>query len=136
VALAETDESIVRANTRSPEGSRRYPRFTPGTGPVGCIYAHFPPAASEPFSQSSARRCIQVRGAPRRYPRDQSGASPLTPRGAVLGKQLKTALVRIDGSGYTQFQLLSERLESSRNAVDARAMTDIGQSRDLLRGGV
>ena len=134
--VAETDESIVRASTRSPEGSCRYPRFTPGAGPVGCTDAHFPPAASEPFSQSSARRCMQVHGAPRRYPRDQPGASPPTPRNAVLDNQLKTALVRIDGSGHAQFQLFSERLESSRNAVDARAMTDIGQSRDLLRGRV
>jgi len=41
--LAETDESIVRASTGSSEGSRRYPRFTPGTGDVRCTHVHFPP---------------------------------------------------------------------------------------------
>jgi len=68
--LAETDESIVRAGTRSPGGSCPYPRFSPGTWAVGCTHVHFPPKATEPVVQSSECQCIYVHGTLWRYPRD------------------------------------------------------------------
>jgi len=40
--LAETNESPVRASTRSPDGSRRCSWFTPGAENVGCTRVHFP----------------------------------------------------------------------------------------------
>jgi len=67
---AETDESIVLARTRSPGGSRPYPRFSPGAGGATCTYLHFPPSAIEAFVQSSARRCMCVHGTLSSYPRE------------------------------------------------------------------
>jgi hypothetical protein len=41
---------------------RRYPRSSPGAWAVGCTHLHFPPKATEPVLQSSARRCMHVHG--------------------------------------------------------------------------
>ena len=60
--LAETDESIVGTSTRSPGGSTRYPRFSPGAKAVGGTHVHLPPRAVEPFMQSSARQCMYMPG--------------------------------------------------------------------------
>jgi hypothetical protein len=68
--LAETDESIPRVGARSPGRSRRYPRFSPGAWAVGCAHLHFPPKATEPVLQSSARQCMCVRGTLWSYPRE------------------------------------------------------------------
>jgi len=67
--VAETDESIVRASTRSPEGSGRYPRFTPGGKAIDCTYLNFPPATPKPIVQASAYRCMHVHCTLRMYPR-------------------------------------------------------------------
>ncbi len=58
--VAETDESITRANTHSPGLSRRYPRFSPDTGSATCTHVPFPPRTIERFVQSSARRCMYM----------------------------------------------------------------------------
>jgi len=68
--LSETDESIVRASTRSPEGWRRYPRFTPGTKALGCAHLNFPPAGAKTIVQSSAGGRMPVRDRLRTYPRE------------------------------------------------------------------
>jgi hypothetical protein len=70
-------------------------------------------------------------------PREINRVCPAAaPSGCRVGKPVDTWTGWNHDSGHAQFQLFAERLERSRNAVDARAMTDIGQSRDLLRGRV
>ena len=134
--LAETDESMFRASTRSPESRRRYPRFTPGDRATGCTHLQLPPAATERKVQSGEDQSKHVHCA-LWSPREINRACPAAaPSGCGVGKPADTWTGWSRDSGHAQFQLLAERLERSRNAVDARAMTDIGQSRDLLRGRV
>ena len=64
--LEETDESIVRASARSPEGSRRYPRFTPGDGLPSWNHLHLPPGRSGRScapAHMGACACMARRGA-------------------------------------------------------------------------
>jgi hypothetical protein len=68
--VAETDESITPAGTRSPGHTRSFPRFSAGAGTVGSTPVHFPPKATEPVVQSSARRCMHVHGMLWTYPRE------------------------------------------------------------------
>jgi len=56
--LAERVMSITRTGTRSPGGSGRNPRSSPGAEDVGCPRVHVPPGTSEPMVQSSARRSM------------------------------------------------------------------------------
>jgi hypothetical protein len=46
------------------------PPFFPRRLGVGCAHLHFPPKATEPVLQSSARRCMCVRGTLWSYPRE------------------------------------------------------------------
>jgi hypothetical protein len=48
---------------------RSFPRYSPGAGAVGCTHLHFPPKATEPVVQSSARQCTYVQGMLWSYPR-------------------------------------------------------------------
>jgi len=57
-SLAETDESIACASTRSPGGSRPIPRLSPGAEAVGCTDLHYPPGTVQAYPQSSARWCM------------------------------------------------------------------------------
>lgn len=68
--MAETDESITRAGTRSPGCTRSLPRFSPGAGAVNCTHVDFPPKATQPVVHSSARRCTHVHGWLWSYPRE------------------------------------------------------------------
>ena len=68
--MAEMDESITRAGARSPGRSCRHPRFSPDAGPVACTHVHFPPKATGPVVQSSARRCMHMHGTLWSYPRE------------------------------------------------------------------
>jgi len=62
--------SLTRAGARSPGGSRRYPRLSPGAGTVGCTHLHSPPKPTRPVLQLSAGRCVHVRGMVCMYPRE------------------------------------------------------------------
>ena len=60
--LAETDGSIARISTRSPDSSRPFPRFSPGAWAAGGTHVHFPPRAVEHFVPSGAHECMYVPG--------------------------------------------------------------------------
>src|SRR5882762_6159502 len=60
--VAETDGSIARISTRSPDSSRPFPRFSPGAWAAGGTHVHFPPRAVEHFVPSGAHECMYVPG--------------------------------------------------------------------------
>ena len=68
-SVAETDGSIARISTRSPDSSRPFPRFSPGAWAAGGTHVHFPPRAVEHFVPSGAHECMYVPGMSRGNPR-------------------------------------------------------------------